>query len=150
MKMANLKIEVSSFDDLAENYNEFKRNSLRLSENFDMSIFERYKAEITARKIRQKPKTVLEFGCGIGANIPHLQFYFPNANFFGCDISEKSLAVAAKLCPSVCFNKIETPNECIAKFSNKFDLIFVANVFHHIPFAEHSSWINALYQAIRG
>lgn len=67
--MANSEIKITSFDDLAENYSEVKRNGLGLSANFDMSIFERYKAEITARKIRQKPKTVLEFGCGTGANI---------------------------------------------------------------------------------
>jgi ubiquinone/menaquinone biosynthesis C-methylase UbiE len=122
--MANQKIKSTNvraiFDDIVENYTEYKRNGLGVSKNFDMSIFERYKAEITANKIRRKPKTILEFGCGTGANIPHLQFYFPNANFFGYDISEKSLEVATKLCPSSIFNKIETPGEFVTKYSNKF------------------------------
>jgi ParB family chromosome partitioning protein len=40
------------------------------------------------------PKGILDYGCGIGSNIPYLRHYFPHAKLYGCDISNESVRLA--------------------------------------------------------
>lgn len=94
------------------------------------SYFAEYKLKLVKDTIGSQPKNILEFGCGIGRNLKFFTKYFPDANIYACDISEKSLEIARKENPGV---KIFLLNDNeVQNFSGKFDLIFVSCVFHHI------------------
>jgi len=87
---------------------------------------------------------VLEYGCGIGRNIPFLREAFPRATVIGSDVSCASLEIARRYRPDVEF--LEEGNPELGMRS--FDLIFVAGVFHHIPPAERPSVVKLLFQRL--
>jgi SAM-dependent methyltransferase len=135
-----------NFDTSAEHYDENLRSILGCSTRFNISIFADYKIDILKNELKGKePKTILEFGCGIGRNIAALKKAFPNTKLKGCDVSGKSLDLAAKTFPDAVFEMIDSPQKLIDSYSGNVDFIFIANVFHHIPFAQHQDWMNALY-----
>lgn len=123
------EIEKVDFDNFANEYENILDEQLDFfgEEN---SYFAEYKLKLVKDTIGFQPKNILEFGCGIGRNLKFFSKYFPDANIYACDISEKSLEIARKENPDV---KIFLLNENEVKnFSGKFDLVFVSCVFHHI------------------
>lgn len=130
------------FDDFADDYREILDNQIRFFE-IGSDYFARYKVSVVRRLLQHQPKRILEFGCGIGGNIKHLLQAFPFASVVGCDLSEKCLTVAARDNPSAKFFMIS--KEAFPD-GEKFDLIFVANVFHHIIPEERSNTIKLLKQ----
>ncbi len=116
------------FDQYASRYNELLREGTGFFTE-DESYFARYKVAIARSLVTTSPATVLEFGCGIGRNIPFLRAAFPGAELMGSDVSAKSIETAREENPGVRFwvdggQEGECP---------PFDLVFVAGVFHHIP-----------------
>jgi SAM-dependent methyltransferase len=65
----------------------------------------------------------------VGNNIGHLINAFPGATISGCDVSIKSLDVAKTKHPSAEFFNIA---DHAASFVGRFDLVFIANVLHHV------------------
>lgn len=121
------------FDDYTDNYNELLSKNTQFFSN-DEDYFAHYKVAIVAAQHQAKVRRVLEYGCGIGRNFPSLQAAFPNAEWVGTDISESSLDVARKENPDVQFIVEDGELDTLGKF----DLIFVAGVFHHIPLAQRA------------
>ncbi len=120
--------EKVDFDKYTDNYNELLREGTQFFSASE-EYFARYKVELVRRAIGpQHVQRILEYGCGIGRNIPYLQAAFPGAEIIGTDISEASLATAASDMKDVRF-EVERPGLELGKF----DLIFVAGVYHHIP-----------------
>ena len=116
------------FDLYIDNYNELLRERTQFFSTSE-EYFARYKVGIVAER-RSRPVTrLLEFGCGIGRNIPFLQAAFPSAAITGTDIAEASVDHARTLNPGSTF-AVEGP---AASELGRFDLIFVAGVFHHVP-----------------
>ena len=136
------------FDELAASYGDELKQSLGAFGNRDVSMFASYKIKIVASKLSRLPTEILEFGCGAGRNIPFLRDYFPESNIYACDISDKSLEVARKLDDSARFDRIDYPDDLLRIYKNTFDCIFISNVFHHIPFEEHSYWLDVLYKLL--
>jgi SAM-dependent methyltransferase len=123
--MANEKV---NFDEHTEKYNQLLNDGTRFfSSNED--YFAQYKIDIVRAEICRPVRRVLEFGCGIGRNIPFLRRAYPNAVIVGSDISNASLDIARQQNAGVEFVE-ESEN---MKFDDKFDLVFVAGVFHHVP-----------------
>jgi SAM-dependent methyltransferase len=118
-----------NFDDFADDYDSTLGKSLNFFEP-DTDYFAHYKVSLVKKALNRKPDGVLDFGCGIGSNIRHLITEFPDASVTGCDVSEKSLVIAAQNNPAARFfllgDSVEPP-------AGKFDLVFIANVFHHVP-----------------
>lgn len=131
------------FDQYTADYNKLLQERTDFFTKDD-SYFARYKVDLVKAKLTSSPKRILEYGCGIGRNIPYLQESFPGATIFGTDISEASLDIAREDCPNVEFiseNNILPDNFC-------FDLIFIAGVFHHIPPSERAGVSEKLYQRL--
>lgn len=130
------------FDEFTENYNELlKENTKFFSAN--ESYFSKYKIEIVRKAITSPVSRILEYGCGIGRNIPFLKEAFPNATIVGSDISVASLSIASNDYPDVEFFQ-----EGATENTKPFDLIFVAGVFHHIPPAERSAAAALLFERL--
>jgi len=119
------------FDKYADKY-EFNLNEsipLALSED---NYFSKYKVDYVKRRLgKDIPDKILDFGCGIGLSLSILNSQFQKSDIWGYDLSKKSLDIAK--------NRVENitlTNDCESLPDNSFDMIFIANVFHHIPVNE--------------
>jgi SAM-dependent methyltransferase len=110
----------------------------------DDAYFARYKVELMKSRLTQRVKTILEYGCGIGRNISFIREAFPYADVVGTDISQASLDIARQDHPEVSFI---TESDELSDIG-KFDLIFVAGVYHHIPVAKRTDVSDLLYRRL--
>ena len=135
-------MDVAEFDRFADEYTATHADNIRLSGE-DPAYFARYKIEAVRRRWdaegRAEPRAVLDFGTGIGNSLPHLRRLFPQAAITGVDVSERSLAVAAKRFPGAASLVRYGGGGAIPLPDAAFDLVFSACVFHHIPRAEHGA-----------
>jgi len=122
------------FDLYIDNYNELLRERTHFFSTGE-EYFARYKVTIVAERTSRPVSTILEFGCGIGRNIPFLQTAFPRAVITGTDIAAASVDYARAENPLALF-AVEGPS---ADGIGRFDLIFVAGVFHHVPVDQRQS-----------
>lgn len=117
------------FDEFAEGYDKILSKHLHFFEA-GTDYFSQYKVSVVKKLLDRKPLRILEFGCGVGNNIGHLINAFPGASITGCDVSIKSLEVAKTKHPAAKFFNIE---DNIEEFAGGYDLVFIANVLHHVP-----------------
>lgn len=117
------------FDKHAESYEKQLTEDLKFFGE-ESKYFAEYKVRIVKECLKNTPKSILEYGCGIGMNLQYLVEYFPDSDVHGCDISAKSIDVASKNNSSVEFFILEDSE--IQKYKESFDIIFISNVFHHI------------------
>lgn len=116
-------MEKVDFDDYASNYDQILED--QLGSFGDVAYYSEYKVRLMAKHIPTASR-VLEFGCGMGRNIPYFVDTYPNAEIVGYDISESSLDLAKKANPTIKFTSSLTDSP------NSFDCIFISNVYHHI------------------
>ena len=130
------------FDAYTDNYNQLlQQHTAFFSPN--EGYFARYKVGIVSKAAAHvRVERLLEFGCGIGNNIPFLRQAFPHAAITGSDISEASLAIARQQNSGVEFVAD------VAALPGGYDLIFIAGVFHHIAPAERPAVAARLYSLL--
>jgi ubiquinone/menaquinone biosynthesis C-methylase UbiE len=140
----------AEFDQFANDYYNQLQTSIKISGE-DPEFYAEYKVQDTFRlcaKLQFAPKTILDFGSGIGNSIPWFRKYFPHANIICSDISAKSIEVSQKRFPGneeyvkIADQKIALPNESV-------DVVFTTCVFHHIPSIEHELWISELRRVLK-
>jgi len=132
-----------NFDNYAEDYERILQEQLKFFDG-QTEYFSEYKINLIKKHLSKPPGRILEYGCGIGRNLRFLREHFPAAELYASDISEKSLAVAARENPSV---KVFLAGRDIIK--EKFDLIFVALVFHHINREKRLDVLQEIRQMLR-
>lgn len=127
------------FDKYRLNYNKILNEKTQFfSSNED--YFAKYKIDMVACNLTSTPKRVLEYGCGIGRNIPFLQSAFPHAAVYGSDIASDSLEQARADNPgALFFNENKPPADL-----EPFDLVFVSCVYHHIAISDRLNVTNTL------
>jgi len=131
------------FDDYTKNYNELLKEGTQFFSASE-EYFARYKIELVRKEIQTPVNRILEYGCGIGRNIPFLQQAFPNADIKGSDISSASLDIARSDNEGVDFFLEDEQTEV----NEQFDVIFVAGVFHHIPVTQRLDVMKILYKRL--
>lgn len=114
------------FDKYAEDYQKLIGEQLSFFDS-NNDYFAEYKIDIIKKYIDGAPKKILEYGCGIGRNLKYLSRHFEHSSIYACDISQRSLEIAKDDNPSVKFFLLDHDT-----ITEKFDLILVALVFHHI------------------
>jgi ubiquinone/menaquinone biosynthesis C-methylase UbiE len=135
----------TEFDKFAEGYNGTAVNDLsKLGKYRDTAFI--YKVNYLKYLFKNEPKTILDFGCGIGSLIPYLHNVFKSAKLYGCDISSKSIEIARKNYPYCNFKVIENIDDL--QNYEKTDCVIINTVLHHIPQNEHEYWINGLYNIL--
>jgi SAM-dependent methyltransferase len=115
----------------------------------ETDYFAQYKAQHLGKVLAAKsfaPKTILDFGCGIGNSLPHLRQAFPDATVDGADPSIESLNLAKERLDSKGKLFHLTPSAEILE-QGKYDLIFMACVLHHVPLTERESLVRHLIRA---
>lgn len=136
-----MKIKKTDFDLYTEEYNLLLQQQTGFFSSNE-EYFARYKVGLVREHLGFEPQRVLEFGCGIGRNIPFLRQAFREAHITGSDISAKSLEVARKNNPGIEFRP--EPDDRL----DEFDLIFIAGVFHHIPISEREAVARTIYSRL--
>lgn len=126
------------FDKYAESYSSDLKNSIPAGFR-TIEYFSTYKVELAKRLVGKTPSRILDFGCGIGQCSLHLVRKFTQSEVVGFDVSEDSLSIARPRVPHANF----TSNWDLVA-SQKYDLIFTSNVFHHIDPEEHLLWLGRL------
>lgn len=133
----------AEFDHFADDYDKLLQKSITAS-GFEPTYFDEHKIKtvyddyIINEKSNNQNLQILNFGCGIGKSELFINKYFPNCSICSVDVSEKSINIAKeknkqfKNIEFIKFNIIED-----LPLIAKFDIIFVANVFHHIPEGLH-------------
>lgn len=131
------------FDEYTEDYNNLLRRETEFFSS-DEAYFAKYKVLLAREIIRDEPRRILEFGCGIGRNIPFLSDTFKTAVIMGSDVSEKSIEYARLNNKDVyCWTEGNVAGE-----ESDFDLIFVAGVFHHISLQERGHTMKKIYDRL--
>lgn len=126
------------FDNYAESYHQKMSDQHKMFG--DVCYYSEHKVKIVAKFSNSIKGNVLEFGCGIGNNLPELKKLFASNALFGSDISDKSLEVASNRVDGVEF----VADHDLEALGLKFDLIFIAGVFHHIEPALRKGVISRL------
>ncbi|MDR1256133.1 MAG: class I SAM-dependent methyltransferase [Spirochaetaceae bacterium] len=137
-----MKNETVEFDQFTDGYNETVVKDLgKLGKYRDTAFV--YKADFLKHILKKEPKTILDFGCGIGSFIPYLRASFKDAKLYGCDVSPQSIETAKKNYSYCDFAVVENVDDL--KIYEKTDCIIVNTVLHHIPQREHEYWVNGLH-----
>jgi len=132
------------FDDYTENYNALLAEKTSFFSSNE-AYFARYKVDLVRQKVKSPVHRLLEYGCGIGRNIPFLKTAFPEARVMGSDISVASLEMAQQINPEI---KFFQENDQINSSMEPFDLIFVAGVFHHVPLEQRGQVAKRLLERL--
>jgi SAM-dependent methyltransferase len=133
-----------NFDEYTESYNTLLTQQTSFFSSSE-EYFSHYKVDIVHKAIHKAPARILEFGCGIGRNIRYLRDAFPYAEIMGSDISAKSIEMARDENEGIHFWCEGSEAEPEA---NRFDLIFVAGVFHHVPPPEREGVAKTLFDRL--
>lgn len=143
-----------NFDDYAEVYDDLVAQNIKAS-GFTPSYFDEHKIKTLVQDFSGSPRCdssvqFLNFGCGIGKSEFFINKYFTKVDILSADISMTSLEKAMKRNES--FNNITYQYfENIQDLTpdTKFDIIYAANVFHHIPQSEHLPTLNHLRSLLK-
>ncbi|MDR0851654.1 MAG: class I SAM-dependent methyltransferase [Clostridiales Family XIII bacterium] len=147
--MDDTNITESTFDDMADEYDAQLKEALGVFGGGNLDKFAKYKIDLLTKILPDFRGSLLEFGCGTGRNIPFIHAAYPEAQIFGCDISELSIEVAKKTLSVGEFTKVSTPEELERTYPDGIDCIFVSVVMHHIPPAEHAEYLAALSKILK-
>jgi SAM-dependent methyltransferase len=144
---------MAEFDSYAHDYEELHAESVRAS-GFPASYFDEYKIKEVARQLervgwRDRAIKFLNFGCGIGKSERYARERLPAADIYGVDVSAKSIEAARERNRDLGGVSFAVFDGDSIPFATEFDVAFVANVFHHIPRAEHARVLRALREALK-
>ena len=145
---------MSEFDKYAKDYDQMHATNVQAS-GYTPAFFDEYKVKEIARLLSSRgkqhnPLHILNFGCGIGKSEQYLHKYFPYASIVAADVSADSLDIARENNKGLNCIRWEHISETDGlAFGDTFDVIFIANVFHHIPHSEHIRILKDLRSHLR-
>jgi SAM-dependent methyltransferase len=127
-------VEKVEFDEYSDNYRQTLELTLTSYGGESLYYAERKLLalrDFISDRARTKPRAVMEFGCGIGINLPFLRRLFTDASLHGVDVSKRSLQLASELNISNC-QLTPYDGSTLPFIEEAFDLVVVFNVLHHI------------------
>lgn len=128
------KNSLPEFDQYAARYETDLKQSIPSAFTEDC-YFAEYKIRYISHRVGNNHSTnLLDFGCGIGRSLSLLNKQFPSAELWGYDVSSQSIEFASQQHPGMAHLTNNLDDLPIAGF----DIIFTANVFHHIPPTERT------------
>ncbi|CAN5725225.1 class I SAM-dependent methyltransferase [soil metagenome] len=135
------------FDEFATNYRSIHTENLKLS-GADSLYFAQHKILQLKQTEEGNDATLLDVGCGDGASEIFLHKFFPSWKLEGIDITKQSITEAQNRKISGAdfrlYNGTDIPYE-----DNKFDVVFMAAVLHHIDFSLHHIVIKEIHRVLK-
>ncbi len=143
---------MAEFDKYAGSYEELHAANIRLS-GFGPAYFDEYKIReifdfLRAQGREKERLNFLNFGCGIGKSEAFIRKYLPEAAIFSIDVSRESIEAAKDRNKGLSNVVFEVFDGIKQPFDIDFDVIFAANVFHHIPFERHVEVLKNIYERL--
>lgn len=147
----------SEFDNYAKSYDHDHAKNIRIMGE-SPGYFARYKitdlARVHATNAEQigYVRTILDFGIGLGASIPHMLQKFPNSEIIGVDVSSGMLQQANEMVPTSDQGRVTLrlyDGDEIPAMSNSIDASFAACVFHHIDHDKHLGYLQEIFRVLR-
>lgn len=94
----------------------------------------------------ESPRTVVDFGCGLGDTTPYLQSAFSVSHILGLDVSGESIARARQKYggSGVDFSVVRDHVP-----QNDHDLAYCNGVFHHVPPQERQSVVRYVWDLLK-
>ncbi|HEV2601431.1 MAG TPA: class I SAM-dependent methyltransferase [Candidatus Babeliales bacterium] len=132
-----------------QSYQKLLRKNIELS-GAQESFFAEYKAIKLTQWFPQlltTPHTILDFGCGDGIMTSFVQALCPQATIYGIDASLEHIEVAQMAYENITFIHSDAPKIPFADSS--FDLIYAADIFHHLPKNQHESYCAEIYRILK-
>jgi len=143
--------KLTDFDEYADRYEHLVEDNIKASgfspSHFDDQKIKTLVANYTDKAICEQPLRFLNFGCGIGKSEYFIRAYFPNAQIWSVDVSKDSIERAKSrnsMLQGIVYKHFNDVSEL--HFSQTFDIIFAANVFHHVPELERVGILEYLRQ----
>jgi len=150
--MATPDRKFDTFDAFADNYREIHTENIKIS-GADSDYFSEFRALEVRRRLGKlglinRPLRVLDLGCGDGNASRFMVQHIPSLEVEGIDITEAVVESARvrKLphCRFTVYNGEHIPFEREA-----FDVIFCANIFHHIDRSYHVGLYKEMYRVVK-
>lgn len=143
---------MEKFDKYAGSYETLHEENIRIT-GFSPSYFDEFKVRAVydyLKSLSREAKVLnfLNFGCGIGKSEVFIKRYLPNSKVFSIDVSGESIEAAKKRNNRLQNVFFEVFDGQSIPFDKKFDVIFAANVFHHIDFEKHLSILKNLHECL--
>ena len=137
-----------NFDEFARDYRDIHNENIRLT-GADSHYFSEFKVKwLRDYYGAAAPMDILDLGAGDGTCLSYFSSYFPDSSLKGIDVSEKSIEeAAAKNLPNTevqAYNGSDIPYP-----DNRFDLILVATVMHHIRFELHEGLMKEAFRVLK-
>ena len=130
-------------------YQENLRKNLAISGETE-TFFAEYQAQKLAQwfaKDLDKELSILDFGCGDGLMTSFVQHIFTNAAITGIDTDAQRTALAQDMHEEIHFICADIETAPFAPAS--FDLIYSAEVFHHLPLEQQEQYIALLMHLLK-
>jgi ubiquinone/menaquinone biosynthesis C-methylase UbiE len=138
-------VDVAEFDKFADEYYTSLAKDIGASGETP-EFFAEYKVRDVGVQLQvegARPRTVLDFGSGVGYSVPYFRKYFPDSELTCTDVSQRSLDLSRQRNPGT-ERYVRIVEDRLPLADNSFDLVFSACVFHHIPHEEHLHWLTEL------
>lgn len=137
----------TDFDAYAATYDAALARGLSISGE-DKNYFARGRILWLARRLsrlQERPRTVMDFGCGPGSAIPFLLNELQLESLVGVDASTQSLNIARRAHGS------RARFVPLAEYQPEghFDLVFCNGVFHHISPCDRVAAVDTVYSSLR-
>ena len=142
------KEQILSFDEKVDTYIKMLNNQAKFT-GYHYEYFQKYRVDDLKNEAEQHLSKcdklkILDFGCGMGLVISFMSEIFKDAEIYGCDISEKSLEICKQTYSDKSNIHIEKITNNKMPFNEKFDIIYISNVFRYIPRNMHAETLKIL------
>jgi SAM-dependent methyltransferase len=136
------------FDGYAENYDDALNQGIGVSGE-DKSYFARKRIAWLSgclRKLRARPRLMLDFGCGTGSAVPFFMEILQPERLLGVDASPASISRAKESHGSEQISFFLVNSDPLQE---QVDLAFCNGVFHHIPPNERAAAVSYVFSSLR-
>lgn len=136
------------FDSYAAHYDELLNQALRATGE-DKDYFAKSRVRWLQHRLKQfseRPRSILDYGCGLGDTCVLLQQAFAAQSMLGVDVSSGSVDVARTRHQS---SRCEFITSLEQVLRGTVDLIYCNGVFHHIPVAMRGSALQHIFRCLR-
>jgi SAM-dependent methyltransferase len=137
------------FDDVAREYDATVQKAIGASGE-SVQFFAELKVQLMSRVLGDElPRTILDFGCGIGNTTRAIAARFPRSRVIGFDASAESIAVARQISTeSRRIAYMSTAEPCLPLADGSIAAAFASCVFHHIEERDREHWARELRRVL--
>ena len=142
-------MQQAEFDRFADEYRGLHAANIRASGETP-EYFAEYKVLDLSRILaarNSRPRTILDFGAGVGTSVPYFRIHLPDASLTCLDVSDRSLEIGrSRFSGQAAFQAFD--GKTIPFEPGTFDVAFAACVFHHIESGRHVELLSELRRVL--